>query len=129
MRRQVLDPAQIEARRVAADFGDPCSGRAGANKGFAQIVKPGLRRDHQGEPGPISKLAKDLKAPRTGGQSKMVPRADDRYVVENDIAIVSDSQSTLGLFAPAQMSTTRSPRWYTHTAAPPVPACRSCFSS
>src|ERR1700726_2447468 len=68
LRRQVLDPAQIEARRVAADFGDPCSGRAGANKGFAQIVKPGLRRDHQGEPGPIFKLAKDLKAPRAGSQ-------------------------------------------------------------
>src|ERR1700730_2325158 len=86
LRRQVLDVAQIEARGVAADFGNPCSGRAGANKDFAQIVKSTLRRDHQRKPGPISKLAKNLKPPRANTWREIARAVGYRHVVENDIA-------------------------------------------
>src|ERR1700724_1549264 len=86
LRRQVLGLTQIEARRVAADFGDSWSGRASASKDFAQIVKPGLRRDHQSNPGPIFKLANNLKPPRAKTRSEIARAMGDRHVVENDIA-------------------------------------------
>ena len=86
MRRQVLDLAQIEARGVAADFGDPWFAGTGAKKGFAQIVKPGLRRDHQRNPGPIFKLANNLKPPRAKTRNEIARAMGDRHVVENDIA-------------------------------------------